>query len=155
MNNIIQNSAGRLFPQSKDVSMIIPYEHKKHFSLLKEWNDARGQVGLEEWMLPDLGYVYDDKAIAFLVTTNSPVAWIAHWTVKPFLSREDREISFNALSGHLEKDAQKMGFKLIQTLARVHRHLLKDLESRGFLSDHESYKFLVKDLRGELCHRVD
>lgn len=127
--------------------MIEGYKNEKHFSVLKAWNDARGQFGLEEWMLPKLGYVLDDKAIAFLVTTNSPVAWIAHWSVEPKLLRNERDLAFMTLAAHLEKEAYQMGFKLIQTLARVNRGLLTALKTRRFVSTPDLYTFLVKDIR--------
>lgn len=128
--------------------MIHQYDHKKHFEMLKSWNDSRGQCGLEEWMLPKLGFVLEGQAIAFLVTTNSPVAWIAHWTINPTIKGLDnREVIFMTLSRHIEKEAQHMGFKLIQTLARVNRGLLTTLKKRGFIATEDLYTFLVKDIR--------
>lgn len=127
--------------------MITPYVHAEHFKTLRLWNDARGQRGLEPWMLPDIGFVWNDNAMAFLVTTNSPVAWIAHWTVKPDLPRELRGEAFRALAGHAETFARERGFRLVQTLGKVGFQLSYDLRMTGYLAAPGEFLFLVKDLR--------
>jgi hypothetical protein len=127
--------------------MITTYSHSKHFELLKSWYDQRDQLGLETWMLPDLGLVCDNKAIAFLVTTNSPVAWIAHWTVAPSLTKIERDTVFNELTLELEALAQSKGYRLLQTLGKVGHNLSTRLREHNFLEAPGEFTFFVKELK--------
>jgi hypothetical protein len=129
------------------MTAIEKYSSTKHFQTLRRWNDVRGQVGLEHWMLPDLGFVAGDRAIAFLVTTNSPVAWIAHWTVDPELSKEQRDQVLDVLAAHIERVAKEKGFQIVQTLGKVGHNLSQRLEDRGYLSAPGPFTFYVKDIR--------
>lgn len=126
--------------------MIELYSHDAHFSILKEWNDSRGQLGLERWMLPDLGFVCDRKAIAFLVTTNSPVAWIAHWSVSPAEEKEERDELVLELAQVLEREATERGFRILQTLGKVGHNLERRLRELGFLEAAGQFTFFAKNL---------
>lgn len=126
--------------------MIETYSHNEHFELLRDWNNARKQFGLERWMLPDFGLVIDDIAMAFLVTTNSPVAWIAHWSVRPELSKEDRDRAINDLTKEFEKISKEKGFRLLQTLGKSGFNLSYRLRKNGFIAADGEFTFFVKDL---------
>ena len=127
--------------------MIKSYSHDEHFEIFKKWNDARFQYGVEAWMLPDLGFVCNDNAMAFLVTTNSPVAWLGNWIVNPDCSREERKMLIGELIVELEKVAKEKGFKLTQTLGMVGLGLSEILKSYGYSSTDGEYSFFVKDIR--------
>jgi len=97
-------------------------------------------------MLPDLGVVFDDVAMAFLVTTNSPVAWIAHWAVDPKLPKEDRDHAIAELTRELETLAKKKGYRLLQTLGKVGFNLSHRLRKNGFTAADGEYTFFVKEI---------
>lgn len=126
--------------------MIKPYSHEEHFELLKRWNDAREQYGLEEWMLPKFGLVAHDRAAAFLVTTDSPVAWIAHWTVAPELTKEERDLVIEELARALEAIAREKGFRLLQTLGKFGHNLSDRLRAHGFFEAEGAFTFFAKSL---------
>lgn len=126
--------------------MIEMYSHEKHFELLKSWFDKRDMPGLERWMLPDLGLVLEKSALAFLVTTNSPVAWIAHWAVDPKLDRHSRDVAFCLLSKEMEHLAREKGFRLLQTIGLVGHHLSLSLRREGFLKANGAFNFFCKDI---------
>ena len=127
--------------------MIKLYSHNEHFETFKKWNDLRFQYGVEAWMLPDLGFVCNNSAMAFLITTNSPVAWFGNWIVDPNLNREQRKLVINELIVELEKVAKEKGFKLTQTLGMVGMGLSEILKLHGYNSTDGEYSFFVKDIR--------
>ena len=127
--------------------MIEIYSHSKHFELMKSWNDARCQFGLEPWMLPDLGFVADNRAMAFLVTTNSPVAWFANWTVDPEATKSERVYLITDLIEELEKVSREKGFRLTQTLGKVGHGIEEILKINGYIAAKGEYSFFVKEIR--------
>ena len=126
--------------------MIENYSHDWHFERLKEWNDSRGQFGLEQYMLPDLGFVWNDRAIAFLVTTNSKVAWIANWTFDPSLRAWERDEATAELLSKIESVSRDLGFRFLQTLGRSGKRLADRLRANDFLEAPGEFIFFVKDL---------
>lgn len=129
--------------------MVTAYTHKEHFELLKAWNDARCQYGLEQWMLPDLGFVSDIGAMAFLVTTNSPVAWMDNCAVNPTLNRTERDVAVAELIACLEQVSKDKGYRLVQAIAKADLGLAALLSNSGYTTSPGVFKYFVKQLESK------
>lgn len=129
--------------------MTVKYSHNTHFEVLKSWYDDRNTLGLKPEMLPDLGYVSNDIAIAFLVTTNSPVAWIANWTVDPKATLEQRNRAIYELLVQCEEEAKRLGYKILQSCAMKDNMKLR-FDVAGYKSFGD-FTFVAKSLE-TVCH---
>lgn len=126
--------------------MIETYSHEKHFELIKDWNDARGQVGLEPWMLPEVGWVIGLQAAVFLVPINPQMTWLANWVVAPKISSADRGILLKRLFDAVEIEVRRKGFRILQTLGKAGHNMGRRLSFYGFVTAPGYYEFFAKNI---------
>jgi len=122
--------------------MIQRYSHANHLPQLKLWLDHYNIALPQLELLSDRGFVSDDVAIGFLVTTNSRQYMIDHVVADPFVNKERRDAALNNLFRHLVEEASKMGAKMVTALA-VLPQMKSRFEALGFMR-HGTYDLYFK-----------
>jgi hypothetical protein len=113
--------------------VVRPYT-RSDFDLLNSWLEQRGIFGVTDEMLGHLGFCVPDAAFAFLLLSNSPIAWIANWVVNPAATQEQRDSSISALLMKCESVAKDNGCIVIQSLAKF-----ENMKNRFVNNDYNSF----------------
>lgn len=95
------------------------YDHDKHLGKLTEWLASRNISVPDRRLFARFGLVIDDKAIGFLVQTDSAAAWIDHVAADPKAKDSERKQALELLFRLLEQEAFRKGYLMVTALAQL------------------------------------
>jgi hypothetical protein len=103
--------------------MVKRYNPFMHFEMLEAWLPAFNIPVPKPDSLPEFGLIVDDIAIAFLVRTDSAVAYIDHVITDPRSEKLKRDRALKTLFLELETQAKREGFSVVTTLVNLPSHI--------------------------------
>lgn len=117
------------------------------YELMSSWYIKRDLEPIPKASIPNIGYVAENKAAAFLCVTDSSFCFIEFLIASPETTKEERKKYTHELNLRLFKDAKSLGFnKIINYMEN--KSVINNLKEIGFEQKGQDKTIicLVKDL---------
>lgn len=118
------------------------FEEKDHKTLCSWWR-KRGWPELPLAMLPNVGVIVEEKAAAFLIQTDTAVAWL-EWIVSDPEAENTGEAVSEAIH-ILTKVAKELGFAVVMTSIN-NKRLEQRFENEGYVAQDVDMTNMVRRL---------
>lgn len=124
--------------------MILHRYSSKHYDMISEWEERRGNALLEPEFLPTHGLVVEDVACGFLYCTDSAVGMIDVFVTNPEASNISRGKALHLITQNLIIWAKDLGLKRLVANTQVRG--IRDLALKNKFQDIGEYSFLFREL---------
>lgn len=101
---------------------------------VNNWLRARGELNLDQDLVPPQGFIEPGVACGFMITTNTSVAFLEHFVSNKDAKKEERAKALDEIAARLIKAGESSGIRVFMALSShpniinlCQKHNLKEL----------------------------
>lgn len=113
------------------------------YPTLKKWLGDRNLGDIPKDYLPEVGLIVPGLAVGFLLTTDTPLAFLEYFVSNPLANQDDRQEAIYQIAKELIEYAKHIGVEIVQMNSTA-KTIIDQAVNLGFKDTHS--KVLIKQI---------